>query len=53
MATAETLKANPMPFTVAIMLAAYANFSTPIGYQSNLMVYNAGGYHFSDYLRIG
>jgi di/tricarboxylate transporter len=53
MATAETLNANPMPYTLAIMLAASASFSTPIGYQTNLMVYNAGGYHFSDYVRIG
>ncbi len=42
-----------MPFVITIMIAASASFTTPIGYQTNLMVYGVGGYHFSDYLRIG
>ncbi len=53
MATTETLSVNPMPFIVAIMIAASCSFATPIGYQTNLMVYGPGGYRFSDYMRFG
>lgn len=53
LATAHTLGANVVPFVVAVMMAASAGFATPIGYQTNLMVYGPGGYRFSDYLRIG
>lgn len=44
---------NFMPFAIAIMMAASASFSTPIGYQTNLMVYGPGGYRFTDYFRFG
>lgn len=50
---AVKLDLNFMPFIIAIMIGASASFSTPIGYQTNLMVYGAGGYRFSDYLRFG
>ena len=52
-AMAENLGANPMPFVFAIMIAASSSFLTPIGYQTNLMVLNAGGYHPLDYTRLG
>lgn len=53
MSTAAGLGVNAMPFIMCIMVAASASFATPIGYQTNLMVYGPGGYRFADYMRIG
>ena len=52
-ATASALHVEFMPFVIAIMMAGSASFATPLGYQTNLMVYGPGGYRFSDFLRIG
>jgi di/tricarboxylate transporter len=53
LATSGSLGVSFMPFAIAVMMAASASFSTPIGYQTNLMVYGPGGYHFTDYFRVG
>lgn len=53
MSAADTLNVNLTPFAVAVMIAASASFVTPIGYQTNLMVFGPGGYRFIDYVKFG
>ena len=53
LALSEQLGVSFLPFAVAVMFAASASFITPLGYQTNLMVYGPGRYQFIDYVRIG
>jgi di/tricarboxylate transporter len=53
LSTAATLGVDPRPFIIGICFGASACYASPIGYQTNLLVYGPGGYSFSDYLRLG
>ena len=53
LAIADEKSLNPLPFVLLIAYAAAANFMTPIGYQTNMMVYGPGSYTFKDYMKIG
>jgi di/tricarboxylate transporter len=50
---AQTLGHDPRPFVVTVMFSATLAFATPVGYQTNMMVYGPGGYRFTDFTRIG
>jgi di/tricarboxylate transporter len=50
---AEKLGHDPRPFVVAVMFSATLAFATPVGYQTNMMVYGPGGYRFSDFTKVG
>ncbi|HET7606164.1 MAG TPA: SLC13 family permease [Sphingomicrobium sp.] len=50
---AEAFGVSPRPFLVAIMIAASAAFATPFGYQTNVLVYQMGGYSYGDFLKVG
>jgi len=50
---AQEMGIDARPLVVAVMVAASASFATPIGYQTNMLVYGPGGYRFTDFLRVG
>jgi di/tricarboxylate transporter len=52
-ATAQQLDIDPTPFVLAVLLGANMSFATPFGYQTNLLILSAGGYKFSDFLKVG
>jgi di/tricarboxylate transporter len=53
MATSKELGMDPRPLLIAVAVTSSYGFATPIGYQTNLMVFGPGGYRFSDFLRVG
>ncbi len=53
LSTAETVGIDAKPLIIGVMFAASTSFATPVGYQTNTMVYNAGGYRFTDFMKIG
>ena len=53
LAVAFQLGSDPEPFVLAVLFGASMSFATPFGYQTNLLILSAGGYRFSDFIRVG
>lgn len=53
LAAGASMGMSPLPFVIAVMLAASNSYLTPIGYQTNVFIYGPGGYRFADFLRVG
>ena len=50
---AQQLGVDPIPFVLAVLFGANMSYATPFGYQTNLLILSAGGYKFSDFMRVG
>lgn len=50
---AQQMDVDPLPFVLAVLFGANMSFATPFGYQTNLLILSAGGYRFSDFLKVG
>jgi di/tricarboxylate transporter len=47
------MHASPVPFVITVAFAAATSFATPVGYPTNTMIYGAGGYRFTDFMKAG